>query len=105
MSGNSLDNMMALTGAFGTRATGGSVSAGSVYQVNEKGPELLNVAGRQYLMMGNQGGSVTPNSQIGGGNTVHLTVNQQFAPGTTRATTLQAAADASRQLQYAGRNL
>ena len=39
------------------------------------------------------------------GNTVNVTINQTFAPGTTRATTLQAAADASRQLQYAGRNL
>ena len=40
-----------------------------------------------------------------GGNSVNVTINQTFAPGTTRATTLQAAADASRQLQYAGRNL
>jgi hypothetical protein len=39
------------------------------------------------------------------GNTVAVTINQSFAQGTTRATTLQAAADASRQLQYAGRNL
>jgi lambda family phage tail tape measure protein len=89
------------------RANGGPVSAGEMYQVNERGPELLNVAGKQYLMMGAQGGSVTPNDQIGpsGGNTVNVTVNQTFAPGTTRATTLQAAADASRQLSYAGRNL
>ena len=39
------------------------------------------------------------------GSSVSITVNQTFAPGTTRATTMQAAADASRQLQYAGRNL
>jgi len=39
------------------------------------------------------------------GSSVSITINQTFAPGTTRATTLQAAADASRQLQYAGRNL
>lgn len=38
-------------------------------------------------------------------NSVTVVVNQSFAPGTTRATTLQAAADASRQLQAAGRNL
>ena len=47
----------------------------------------------------------TKGQRVGGGNTVHLTVNQQFAPGTSRATTMQAAAEASRQLSYAGRNL
>jgi lambda family phage tail tape measure protein len=96
----------ALAALSGARAAGGPVSSGGLYQVNEKGPELLNVAGKQYLMMGDQAGSVTPNNQLGGGgNTVNVTVNQSFAPGTTRATTLQAAADASRQLSYAGRNL
>jgi lambda family phage tail tape measure protein len=39
------------------------------------------------------------------GNTVNVTVNQTFAAGTSRATTMQAAADARRQLEYAGRNL
>lgn len=44
----------------GQRATGGPVSANSLYEVNEKGPELLEQGGRTYLMMGGQGGSVTP---------------------------------------------
>ena len=39
------------------------------------------------------------------GNVVNISVNQTFAANTSRATTLQAAADASRQLQFAGRNL
>lgn len=39
------------------------------------------------------------------GNTVNVTVNQSFPIGTTRTTTLQAAADARRQLEFAGRNL
>lgn len=39
------------------------------------------------------------------GNSVSLVINQSFAQGTSRQTTMQAAADASRQLQYAGRNL
>jgi hypothetical protein len=80
------------------------VSSGGLYRVNENGPELLNVAGNQYLMMGNQNGTVS-NQLPKGGNTVNVTVNQQFAPGTSRQTTLQAAADARRQLEYAGRNL
>lgn len=47
----------------GFRADGGPVSAGKLYRVNERGPELLNVAGSQYLMMGNQSGRVDPNPQ------------------------------------------
>lgn len=39
------------------------------------------------------------------GNVVNITVAQSFAAGTDRRTILQAAADASRQLQLAGRNL
>ena len=46
----------------GARAIGGPVSAGGLYQVNERGPELLQIAGREYLMMGNQGGTVKPNA-------------------------------------------
>jgi len=47
----------------------------------------------------------TKGQRVTGGNSVTVNITQQFAPGTTRQTTLQAAADASRQLQYAGRNL
>ncbi|HEY0638718.1 MAG TPA: phage tail tape measure protein [Pseudonocardiaceae bacterium] len=50
------------------RATGGPVSAGRSYLVNETGlPELLTMGGRQYLLMGDQGGHVTPASEVGGG--------------------------------------
>jgi hypothetical protein len=61
----------------GAREMGGPVSPGQLYRVNEKGPELLNVAGKQYLMMGAQGGSVTPNNQLGGGEQrpIQQTVN------------------------------
>ena len=94
----------AITGGNG-RAIGGPVSAGQMYRVNEKGPELLNVAGKQFLMMGSESGKVTANSGAGSANTVNLVVNQSFAPNTSRATTMQAASDARRQLEYAGRNL
>lgn len=43
--------------------------------------------------------------QRAGGNTVVLNITQSFAANTNRATTMQAAADARRQLEYAGRNL
>lgn len=56
---------------IGGRAIGGPVSANSLYQVNEKGPgEVFNVAGKQYLMTGSQGGSVSP-AGGGGGDTIH----------------------------------
>lgn len=42
------------------RARGGPVRAGSMYEVNENGPELLTSGGRTFLMMGGEGGHVTP---------------------------------------------
>jgi len=51
-----------LGGLFGKREMGGRVQAGGAYVVGERGPELLQ--------MGSKGGTVIPNSQIGGGNSV-----------------------------------
>ncbi|RMX06710.1 phage tail tape measure protein [Corticibacter populi] len=43
------------------RANGGPVAAGDMRPVNERGtPELLTYGGKQYLMMGQTGGHVTP---------------------------------------------
>jgi hypothetical protein len=53
----------------GGRAGGGGVQAGSMYEVNEKGPEVLSVGGKDFLMMGSQGGQVKPNQ--GGGGIVY----------------------------------
>lgn len=61
-----------LLGAFfggGGRAAGGVVSAGGMYRVNEnwnRGPELLSFGNRDYLMMGSQGGRVSPAGSAGG---------------------------------------
>lgn len=57
-----------LQSAFGgQRANGGPVDAGKMYEVNERGtPELLNVGGRQMLMMAGQSGHVTPLGASGG---------------------------------------
>lgn len=108
-SGDALSSFVgALFGGAPGKAVGGPVSAGGLYQVNERGPELLNVGNKQFLMMGGKNGTITPNggqSGAGAGNTVVVNVNQSFAPGTSRATTLQAASDARRQLEFAGRNL
>jgi phage-related minor tail protein len=58
MGGDSLDNMLQLTGAFGTaqRANGGSVTGGSTYLVGENGPELFT---------SNTSGTIIPNGQVG----------------------------------------
>ncbi len=48
----------------GRRAIGGPVSPNSLYEVNEKGPEILEMDGRQYLMTGKQGGKVNANGDM-----------------------------------------
>lgn len=63
---NGLVNWTASNPLLAGRAIGGPVSANQLYRVNEKGPELLNVAGKQYLMMGNQSGSVDAKGGAGG---------------------------------------
>lgn len=49
----------------GFRANGGPVDSGSFYRVNERGPELMTVGNRDYLMMGGQSGYVKPVSSGG----------------------------------------
>lgn len=51
----------------GGRAGGGQVKPFSAYDVTEHGPELLQYGGRQVLMMGAQGGLVSPLMQMRGG--------------------------------------
>jgi lambda family phage tail tape measure protein len=103
MSGDSLDNMLSLTNNFAGRASGGPVSPGSLYQVNENGPELLNVAGKQYLMMGSQGGSVEPTSQTAAAGNTYITVQVTPPAGASRESAQQWGATASRELQRATR--
>ena len=49
------------------KAAGGAVSAGGMYEVAERGPELLQMGNRQFLMMGEQGGQVIAAQQQGAG--------------------------------------
>lgn len=73
-----------MAAAFGgARASGGSVSAGSMYEVNELGPELLSTGGRDYLMMGGEGGYVTPITQAAGGSSGGGAVTITYAPQIT----------------------
>lgn len=67
-----------IAGLFGGRAAGGVVTAGSMYRVNENGPEMLEMNGRSYLMMGDKSGKVTPLNGAGGaGGSVTVNVINQ----------------------------
>ena len=66
---------LAIAEVAGGRAAGGPVGAGKLYEVNEKGPELLTTGGKDYLMMGGRGGSVTPNSKLGGSGAITIVNN------------------------------
>lgn len=61
----------------GPRALGGPASAGSMYPVLERGPEILSTGGRDYLMMGSESGRVTPLRQGGGGGSQPVIVQLQ----------------------------
>jgi len=60
----------------GARALGGPVSSNSAYLVNERRPELLEIAGKQYLMTGAQAGEVKP--QANSNQQERLPVQQHF---------------------------
>lgn len=67
--GGLIDAGLSFLGFGGGRANGGPVSPGTMYEVNErKVPELLNVGDRQYLMMAQSGGRVTPMKPAGKGH-------------------------------------
>jgi lambda family phage tail tape measure protein len=90
----------------GGRAIGGPVSAGGLYRVNERGPELLHIAGKQFLMMGQHGGRVEPNAapaQARAGGDTYVNVSVAPPAGASRATALQFGAAAARQMQLAMR--
>jgi len=87
----------------GARELGGPVSAGKLYRVNEKRPELLNVGNRQYLMMGSQGGKVDPNPQTGGARPIEVTNNFHLGAPTNHSTQRQMALAASRSISDAAR--
>lgn len=108
----------AITGMFSGGGSGGGIG-GALSGLFSK---LFSFDGGGYTGSGSRtggldgkGGSLAmlhPNETVidhsrgqRAGASITVNIVQNFAPGTTRATTLQAAADASRQLQLAARNL
>ncbi|CAJ4814435.1 prophage tail length tape measure [Burkholderia pseudomallei] len=97
-----MTSLFGLLGMVGGMAAGGPVGAGSLYEVNERGPELLTVANRTYLMMGDDSGRVTPMSDsAGAGNQNIFHLNIAVPPGTTRQSSQQQAAEIMRHANIA----
>ena len=74
-----------LSGLFGKKEMGGRVNAGGAFLVGERGPELLQ--------MGSKGGTVIPNSQLGGGGdnvTNMVTVNVDASGSSVQGSTTDA---------------
>lgn len=80
------------------RALGGPVSPNQIYRVNEEGPEILKIAGKQYLMMGDQGGQVTPGSGSKAGDS-YYTVQVTATPGMTREQAMNQGREIQRGMQ------
>ncbi len=81
------------------RAIGGPVSAGGMYRVNENGPEMLTAGGKDYLMMGSQGGSVSPSA--GGGAPVSIVINNTVGDVATLSMLQQAQQGTERRIAAA----
>ena len=95
---SSVGSITGMIGSFiggifgGGRALGGGVGAGGMYQVVEKGPELLQVGNRTMLLMGKQGGQVTPAAVPAAGGTAPAAaaISINVAAGPTRGEVLAA---------------
>jgi lambda family phage tail tape measure protein len=87
----------------GSRALGGTVSAGGLYEVNERGPELLSVAGKEYLMVGDSGGKVAPVAAGAPGATEIINVSVAMPAGASRDTAMQFGSAVARQLRVSTR--
>lgn len=83
-------------------ASGGRALPGKLYPVTERGPEVLDVNGKHYLMTGNSRANVTPISSGGQSESQRpINIIQNFPAGTTKTTADQAAARAGQAVRRA----
>lgn len=86
----------------GGRAIGGPVLPSRMYEVNERGPELLEDArGRQFLMMGSERARVIPNERIAAGRSMSVVNQFTIAGAVDRRTEEHIAAASGRGLSRA----
>ena len=99
VSGQAFADVFSNGGAFGF-ASGGLMPGNSFARVNELGPELMTVRGRDYLMTGNDAVTITPNHKLGGANG-SVSVTQVFNNPRMydRSTSAQREAEAARKLK------
>lgn len=89
------------TNIGGARANGGMVGPNLMHEVGERGsPEMLDVNGKRFLIMGNERGRITP-TMIGGGRNFNATINLNMPAGASAATASQAGAAVARKLRLA----
>lgn len=84
----------------GGKANGGPVGSG-MYRVAENRPEMLDVNGKQFLLMGNQRGRIDPNPRIGARGGLSVTNNFAFSGPVDRRTQRQTATMAGQAVQAA----
>jgi hypothetical protein len=96
--GGAMDMSMPVAAAL---ASGGPAGAGGLYQVNERGPELLTVANKTFLMMGDQPGKVMPTGDSKSGSANTFNMNIAVPAGTTRQSAQQQAAEIMRHANIA----
>lgn len=104
--GDSLDNFLSISGLDGRRAAGGAVAGRGLYEVNERGPEVLTIDGRSFLMMGARSGYVTPNGgasqrQAAAPASNMFNVTVAMPRGASRETAVQFGRDVARQISVA----
>lgn len=92
-----------LTALFGGgRASGGPVRTGRLYEVGERGPELLQSGGRNFMIPGRDG-YVQANSAVTSGGNVVLTQNIMFQGRVDKRSSDQIATATLRKQQIATR--
>lgn len=100
-SGGFFSNLFGMFGFGGGKAIGGLTLPNTMYRVNEQGPEMLTVKGKDYLMMGSSAGMVTPNHRLKGGNGVVQNNSFVIQGRIDRRTELQIAQEVGRRAQVA----
>lgn len=85
----------------GGKAAGGAVQANTMYRVNEVGPEMLTIKGKDFLMMGGDSGRVTPNHLLRGGGGVSQNNNFIIHGKIDRRTEMQIAQRVGQKAQQA----
>lgn len=86
----------------GGRASGGPVRKGRLYEVGERGPELLQSGGRNFMIPGRDG-YVQPNGAMQGGPAVVLTQNINVQGRIDQRSASQIATETMRKQQIATR--